>query len=330
MEPLISVIIPAFNAENTIEDCIKSIQEQTYVNLQIIAVNDGSTDNTGYILKKLSLEDSRIEVISIPNGGVSHARNIGIDNAKGDYITFVDADDTIKNNMYEHLLKLIFDYNAQIAHCSYSNYDSSGFVSNVGNMGRIIRQNKEEAISCLISGKCFAGGMWNKLYSIDLFRNVRLDESIKINEDILANYMLFNNSEVLVYSDLCLYNYYNYISSSTSTTHTLRKLKESLYVAKIIYEDSIGKNYENDALHRLAYINLLLYRYLIFNKNNNDYSIVEKSLLRKKIKSYLKNGCYVTKRNKISAFLSLYFPFLFRIVYFVYNKVRIEKYDPEQ
>lgn len=330
MNPLISVIIPAFNAANTIKDCIKSIQDQTYVNLQIIAVNDGSTDNTGEILRKLSLEDRRIKVISIPNGGVSHARNVGIDKAKGDYITFVDADDTIKNNMYEYLLNLIYDYNAQIAHCSYSNYNSFGFVSNVGNKGRVIKQNKEEAISCLLSGKYFAGGMWNKLYTIDLFKDVRLDENIKINEDILANFQLFKKSEVLVYSDLCLYNYYNYSSSSTDTTPALRKLKESLYVAKTIYEDSIGENYENDALHRLAYSSLLLYRYWILNKNNNSGSSAEKSLLKEKIKSYYKRGCYSKRNQKISVFLSLYFPFIFRAVYFIYNKVRKEKYDPEQ
>lgn len=327
MKPLISVIIPAYNAEKTIKRCIESIQKQTYKNLQIIAVNDGSTDNTYGILSEIKSCDKRIQIISIPNGGVSHARNVGIDAANGDYITFVDADDTIEDNMYEYLLNLSQKYNAQISHCSYSNYNPSGFVSYVGNNGKILKQDKEEALDCLLSGKYFTGGMWNKFYSSQLFDTVRFDEKIKINEDVLANFQLFCKAETLVYSDLCLYNYYNYVSSSTSTTNQERKLRESLYVAETIFENSIGKNYEKAAMDKLAYAYLLLYRYLITNniKNKN-----EKKELKIKIKNYLENNCYSTKSIKFSALLSLYFPKVFRLVYYFYDKIRIQKYDPEQ
>lgn len=328
MNPLISVIIPAFNAENTIKRCIESIQNQTYKNLQIIAVNDGSSDNTYDILNELAAKDNRIQVVSIPNGGVSHARNVGIDASNGEYITFVDADDTIKNNMYEYLLELAYNYNAQIAHCSYSNYDSHGFVSDVGNNGKILVQDKEDALDCLLSGKYFTGGMWNKLYLSDLFNNdIRFNESIKINEDILVNFQLFSKAETLVYSDLCLYNYYNYPSSSTSTTNIERKLRESLYVAETIYENSVGESFEKSALDKLAYASLLLYRHLIINNTNNKK---EKKELKNKIKNYLKRNCYSSKNKKISALLALYFPLVFKAVYCIYDRVRTEKYDPEQ
>lgn len=115
----ISVIVPAYNCQDTIERCINSIQKQTFNNLEIIIVNDGSSDNTEAKIKELQDKDGRIIAISIPNGGVSHARNTGIDKASGDYITFVDSDDYIDEEMYECLYNLIKEYNVQIAHCSY-------------------------------------------------------------------------------------------------------------------------------------------------------------------------------------------------------------------
>ncbi|RGS75650.1 glycosyltransferase family 2 protein [Ruminococcus bromii] len=95
MNSVISVIVPTYNSEKTIERCLLSILKQTYENLEVIVVNDGSSDSTETICEKMASCDSRLKVITIKNGGVSHARNIGIDNAKGDYITFVDSDDNI-------------------------------------------------------------------------------------------------------------------------------------------------------------------------------------------------------------------------------------------
>ena len=104
MEKLISVIVPVYNVEEYVEKCVLSIINQTYKNLEIILVDDGSTDNSGKICDEIAIKDNRIKVIHKKNGGLSDARNVGIDIAKGDYLGFVDSDDYIDPDMYSILL----------------------------------------------------------------------------------------------------------------------------------------------------------------------------------------------------------------------------------
>ncbi len=118
---LISVIVPVYNTEKYIEKCVMSILNQTYKNLEIILIDDGSTDNSPQICDSLAEKDNRITVIHQPNGGVSSARNIGLDNTHGDYITFVNSDDYIAPNMIEFLSENIGDTN--IAMCGYTSVD---------------------------------------------------------------------------------------------------------------------------------------------------------------------------------------------------------------
>ena len=124
---LISVIVPVYNTEKYIEKCVMSILNQTYKNLEIILIDDGSTDNSPQICDSLAEKDNRIAVIHQPNGGVSSARNIGLDNTHGDYITFVDSDDYIAPNMIEFLSENIGDTN--IAMCGYTSVDENGNLS---------------------------------------------------------------------------------------------------------------------------------------------------------------------------------------------------------
>ena len=118
-EKLVSVIIPAYNIEDYIGRCLDSIISQTYKNLEIIVVDDGSRDHTGEILDNYAKKDRRIKVIHKENGGVSSARNKGIEAAEGDYIGFIDGDDLIEPEMYKTLVDLLEEENADIAHCGY-------------------------------------------------------------------------------------------------------------------------------------------------------------------------------------------------------------------
>lgn len=326
--PKISVIIPTYNSENTILRCIKSIQSQTYNNLEIIIVNDGSKDNTERIVNELKRIDSRIKLISISNGGVSHARNTGIENATGEYITFVDSDDTIKRDMYEHLIWLMDEYNAQIAHCSYNNYVDDKFDSSVGNVGKIVEMNHDEALSCLLSGRYFAGGMCNKLYSISLFNNLRLDENIKINEDVLMNFELFNKTNKSVYSDKALYNYYQIPTSSSHSTNYIQIGEESLYVANKMFDLSKGKSYEREAKIRVAGISLGLYQTY---KLSHDKSIkLKEKNLKASIIENNKNKFYIRRNDKIKYIMLRYIPCIYIGLYKIYDKLRKPKIDPKQ
>lgn len=117
MEELISVIVPVYNVEKYVEKCVESIINQTYKNIEIILVDDGSTDNSGKIIDNISLKDNRIKVIHKENGGLSDARNAGLDICNGKYIGFVDSDDSIHKKMYEILYKNIKEYSANISIC---------------------------------------------------------------------------------------------------------------------------------------------------------------------------------------------------------------------
>ena len=119
MEPLLSIIVPAFNIENYISRCLENLINQKYKNIEIIVVNDGSKDKTGKIIDSYVQKDSRIKVIHKKNGGLSDARNAGINIAKGKYISFVDGDDYIANDMIEFLYTNIKKFRAQIATCLY-------------------------------------------------------------------------------------------------------------------------------------------------------------------------------------------------------------------
>jgi glycosyltransferase involved in cell wall biosynthesis len=320
----ISVIVPAYNCEDTIERCINSIQNQTYKNLEIIVVNDGSIDSTEEVLKSLQSEDERLRVISIPNGGVSHARNTGIDNATGDYISFVDSDDYIDKEMYETLHKIIIKFDVKIAHCSYKNVDGESVIA-VGNTGKITIQDHDEAIKCLLSGRMFSGGNWNKLYAQQLFEDIRFDETIMFNEDILVNYELFDKVEKSAYLDRA---FYNYVSNDNSSTHSLTSNIGSENVALVAEKMafmSSGKSYQAEADYRYAYYSLCLYRAYVFSRNTeeNEKKILTKQKI-KKLRSIFRG------KDRINYNLLIYFPCIYKAVYKIHSIIKGKRLDPKQ
>lgn len=318
----ISVIVPAYNCQDTIERCIKSIQNQTYKNLEIIVINDGSTDNTESILNEIQAQDERVRVISISNGGVSHARNIGIDNATGEYITFVDSDDYIDGEMYEGLYNLLIEYKVKIAHCSYKNVDGA-IITPVGDTGKTTIQDHDDALKCLLSGRLFSGGIWNKLYAKDLFNEIRFDESIRINEDVLANFELFDSVDKSVFIDKA---FYSYVVNNESATHSMKTSEgpeQVLYVAKKMQKMSINKSYQSEADYRVAYLSLNLYKtYTIIN--NSDESLKRKEL-KIKLKEYKSS---FSKKDIVNYYLLVLFPCLYRMAFRVYDKKRVKQLDP--
>ena len=140
----ISVIVPAYNVEKYIEQCLNSISNQTYRNLEIIVINDGSTDRTREIIENLSIKDQRIRVINQENKGLVLTREVGIKLSTGEYITFVDGDDTIKNDMYERLINNLLKYDADISHCGMLFRWPNGKEELHYGTGIIIEQNNFE------------------------------------------------------------------------------------------------------------------------------------------------------------------------------------------
>ena len=142
----ISVIVPVYNLQDDLERCVVSIMAQTYSDLEIILIDDGSTDRSRDVIQKLADMDGRIVPVYKENGGVTSARLAGLRKATGEYIGFVDGDDEIEPDMYEFLLKNALDYNADISHCGYQMAFDDGRVNYFYNTGRVVLQDRNTGL----------------------------------------------------------------------------------------------------------------------------------------------------------------------------------------
>ena len=210
MNGKISIIIPAYNFENEITRCVESLLEQTYHNIEIILVNDGSTDGTLNVLQELSQRDTRIRVINKSNEGVTRARLDGVKAATGDWIGFVDGDDYVEPMMFETLLENAYQYDADISHCGYQMVFPSR-VDYYYNTGRVVQQDHITGLKDLLIGAFIEPGLWNKLFKRDLLKKIIqsnvMNLEIRNNEHLLMNYYLFREAKMSVFIDRCIYHY---------------------------------------------------------------------------------------------------------------------------
>ena len=223
---LISVIIPVYNAEKYLEQCLNSIKNQTYKNFEVIIVNDGSKDNSEVICKRFSEDDSRFRYFSKENGGVSSARNFGLDNANGHYITFIDGDDWVEHNHLEILIKSIAENNSDIAICSYKEFDNNidtyytiVYTKQEKNLLNFEKMNRDDFLiifpKLMSINVCFNNAV-AKLFRKELVTNLRFDTSIKYGEDLDFYFSLYLNVESISYVDELTYVYRIHGDSTTS------------------------------------------------------------------------------------------------------------------
>ena len=161
----VSVIVAAYNIEDYIVKCLESIANQTYKNLEVIVVDDGSSDSTGELADEFAEKDNRFIVIHKENGGVSSARNKGIDVASGDFIGFVDGDDTIENDMYEMLVDNAIKYDADISHCGYKVIENNKETL-FYDTKQIIIQDRKKGLVDLFEGTLIEPSLCNKIFKI--------------------------------------------------------------------------------------------------------------------------------------------------------------------
>lgn len=219
-DELISVVVPVYNVEKYIEKCIKSIIAQTYKNLEIIVVNDGTKDNSIGVIKKYIDQDNRIKVINQENAGLSEARNTGIKNACGKYIVFVDSDDYIDESMIEKMYRRLKKDNSQLVVCNIlrvdDEYNELGFRENYYGEKEIF--NNDEAIRALLLNK-INGYAWNKLYDINLFKDIRYIKG-RLFEDIFTTFdVVLKAEKVSMLKD----KLYCYVRRGNSITQDMKK-----------------------------------------------------------------------------------------------------------
>lgn len=244
---LLSVIVPVYNAEKYIERCINSIINQSVDNIEIIIVNDGSLDNTKNILKKYSscvLQSKTIKIIDIENNGVSNARNIGIEAAVGDYITFVDADDWIDIDLYKETLKFIIENKCDMLRYGFRIIYPKHKKENkkLCKKQKIIlkRDYKEKLYKEHLKGYDLAN-VFCMIYKRDLIKNVKFNNEISYGEDFLFNIDVILQSESIGFLNSC--NKYNYYidENSCSRIRNEKKLISNLQDAKRVYYNFYNK-----------------------------------------------------------------------------------------
>ncbi len=320
----VSVIVPVYNCAPYVERCVRSIMTQTYTDLEIICVDDGSSDNSGRILDSLAEEDSRIRVIHQQNAGVSAARNSGLDMATGELITFVDGDDAIEPDMYETLLPYFDDPDVDIVHCGYKRIRPDGTVIDINGTGRLVRQNRYEAAACLLAGRLFVGSLCNKIYRAFLFQNVRFDTFLAINEDVLGNAVLFRNANESLFLDVGKYLMYERKGSATSGTKQHKLLTDCISAAEQMLEVYKGTPVQKEAEERLLFSRIGLYRWYVMHSLKDSKEI--RRSLAGKIDAAIE-VLPVSGKQKLNYRLLRYAPFFYKYAYKIYDKIRVPNWD---
>ena len=216
-QPKISIIVPVYKVEPYLRKCLDSIINQTYTDLEIILVDDGSPDNCGAICDEYARKDSRILVIHKENGGVSAARNTGLEAATGEYIGFVDSDDWIDSDMYENLLCLLLQHGADIA--------QSGIVfEKESTHWEMYTPNQPVFCECKTSSFpgetwiLFSNSIWNKLYKASVAKSAKFSPTLTYGEDLLYNALLLQNASAIVFAPQAKYHY---LQQANSISHRL-------------------------------------------------------------------------------------------------------------
>lgn len=325
MNDFISIIIPAYNLENYIENTIHNVLSQEYCNFEIVIVNDGSKDKTGEILDRLAaLHPDKLRVIHIPNGGVTNARLTGVRAAKGDWIAFVDGDDLIDPTIYTTLLRNAQEKNADISHCGYSMVFPSRSVPYHGT-GQQLTHNTEEALVQLLSATLIEPALWNKLYKKELFAILLdsnlMDRSIKINEDLLMNYYLFREAKRSVFEDLCLYHYMVHSGSAANSPINEHLLLDPCRVRKIIMEHCI----DLPSIYPLAcenYIRQLITLSTRSVKVSPSLIRPHQKQARKDLRNALRAQLPSRRSVRLMGIWAAYLPSSYRWVHSAYSKMR--------
>ena len=340
-QPQVSIIVPAYNVENYIERCLNSLVNQTFKDIEIITINDGSTDKSLELINKYVKEDIRVSVIDLGDEGVSYCRNLGIEKANGKYIMFVDSDDWIDFNMVEVMYKKAEENNIDLVMCSYIREFKDHSKEKIFNLPEEIIY-KEDKVKNELLRKLVGpvkeelsnpemldalGTVWGKLYRADIFKENKINfvdlKEIGSAEDTLFNIFTFNYLSKVMFLNKPMYHYWRDNPKSVTSQYN-PKLKEQRkvffkYISDFIKENNFEQVFEEALNNRIC--TSVLGLGLIECSKNNKISRINKIKNIKKIinEEYIRNA-YKNLELK-------YFSIHWRIFYFfIKNKMSFCSY----
>lgn len=319
MDDLISIIIPVYNVKNYVSEAIESVINQTYKNIEIIIIDDGSNDGSEKICDDYAKKDSRIKLIHQKNQGLSVARNKGLEIMTGKYVGFLDSDDAYHPKMIERLYDITIENNVECAICNYVTEKnvSKLSMSNIKKFPRKISINtglylKQETLKNLANEKINIS-VWNKLYKKNLFDSIKFPIG-HVHEDRITNMLIFEriNKTYVINEPLMIHRVNN---NGISHTYTQKNVKD-LYLACNLCEQIIKKNklgmYDDNDYYRMC--NKSIKNYINIYLKNESSNSHEKKEVRKLLKGYIAES-----KKKVNL---KYFSKKQRIIYEMYNRCR--------
>lgn len=316
---LISVVVPVYKVENYLDKCIKSIRMQTYKNLEIILVNDGSPDKCGQLCDEYKKKDKRIKVIHQENGGLSAARNTGIVNSTGKYITFIDSDDYIDEKYIEELYSVLVHYKADMAIVSHRVLYEKTCINKA--TGKKFLANSKEILEKILYDDGIDLSTWAKLYKKKLFNNIEFPVG-RLFEDAATTYKLVAASKRIAVNSIPLYNYV--IRENSISTNSFSEKKLDLITSTKEMTTYIEKKYPDlkDGCKRR-----LMYSYLStltqFVKSNSTNKKIKNQLVNyiKENRRVILKDRRAPKRDKIAVYsLIIGYP-MYKFVWNTYSKI---------
>ena len=304
MNPLISVIVPVYNVEEYLDRCVGSIINQTYENLEIILVDDGSPDHCPQMCDEWAKKDSRIKVIHKKNGGQASARNDGLNIAKGDLTGFVDSDDYIDREMYESMYRIMQENDCDIVECTKCDFTDDEPCRTV-NSGEIIVMDQSEAIGDFLKETHLKCTVCNMLVKAEIAKQVRFDDG-KTHEDILWPYRAYMLAERVAYVDEAFYFYFQRPGSTMN-----KKYSEKRFDGLDALEERAGLvKHDYPQYYHLAtrsYMGACMYQYQYLSRQpqNDDYERY-KGILHERFCSGVQKGLFDGLSLKYKLWYSLF------------------------
>ncbi|MCQ2584370.1 MAG: glycosyltransferase [Treponema sp.] len=279
MENKISCIVPVYKSEKFIERCINSLLNQTYSNFELLLIDDGSPDNSGKICDDFALKDSRIKVVHKKNGGVSSARNIGVQNATGNYVCFVDSDDSVCNTYLEKLIKpsISDDVDIVISGINWENTDGKFVSLNCGVTEKKIMERKEFLQFYKIlredvgQNEIVLNAPVNKLYKKEFLNNLLFNTDMSLCEDLVFNLNYIEKCQKFCFIPDCLYNYFRNGSSATNSINP-EKIKD--FPFDILFYEEYSFYNRNKILSKII---LLRIRKFLFSNIVKSHSLMDEN-----------------------------------------------------
>ena len=322
MQDMISIIVPVYNRELYVEECVRSLLEQNYTNIQVILIDDGSEDRSLDICNRLALEDHRVKVIAMEHGGVSKARNLGLDEATGTYIFFIDSDDIVHPQTLENLLLEIKKYNVALAlvegrDIKQENWETEIITEcmSVKQFQKVKLYSNQEAIAKLFNNRELFGRIGGYMIKSEYLGSTRFSTDIFLGEDVRFMYEnLLKGSDAVVLSELCYYwrTHPAKISRDISANGFLSRMRCKAFLWRS--EESLGR--KNNAQVEKRSI------YQVFLQQMTLCSLCgkESKTIRSVMKQYRQEIVQdLEKRERIHLALALNVPFL----YFLPKKIKL-------